>query len=66
MQQTSVNITVADSSLKKSAKSLTFVNPQATDAQLYQTATLFTAISTNTFVGAERIDRKTLTANQGE
>lgn len=66
-QQTSITITVTDSSDKKATKSLTYVNPQASDAQLYQTAQLFTAISNNNFIGAERIDRKTLAAaNQGE
>lgn len=64
--QVSVNITVADANLNKSTKSLTYVNPEATDAQLYQAAVLFTAISQNSFVSAERIERKVLEANQGE
>ena len=55
--QTSLNITYADSSLKKSTKSLTYINPEATNAQLETAASLFSAISQNSYVGAERIDR---------
>ena len=55
--QTSLNITYADSSLKKSTKSLTYINPEATNAQLETAASLFSAISQNNYVGAERIDR---------
>lgn len=55
--QTSLNITYADSSLKKSTKSLTYINPEATNAQLETAASLFSAISNNNYVGAERIDR---------
>ena len=55
--QTSLNITYADSSLKKSTKSLTYINPEATNAQLETAASLFSAISQNDYVGAERIER---------
>lgn len=55
--QTSLNITYADSGLKKSTKSLTYINPEATNAQLETAASLFSAISQNSYVGAERIDR---------
>ncbi|MBR4152179.1 MAG: hypothetical protein IKT98_04405 [Selenomonadaceae bacterium] len=59
--QTSLNITYADSSLKKSTKSLTYVNPEATNAELEIAASLFSAISQNDYVGAERIDRMNVT-----
>lgn len=59
--QTSLNITYADSSLKKSTKSLTYINPEATNTQLETAASLFSAISQNDYVGAERIDRMNVT-----
>lgn len=55
--QTSLNITYADSSQNKSTKSLTYINPAATNAQLDTAASLFSAISNNTYIDAERIDR---------
>ena len=59
--QTSLNITYADSNLKKSTKSLTYINPEATNAELEVAASLFSAISQNDYVGAERIDRMNVT-----
>ena len=62
--KTSLTMTMRDQGLKESTKSLTYINPNATDQQLLQTAILFSRISTNEFIAAERIDRKPLT-NQG-
>lgn len=56
--QSSLNITTTNSELKKSTKSLTYINPKATNQQLQTAASLFSAISQDaTYVGAERIDR---------
>jgi len=54
---TSVNITSTSTANKKMTKSITNINPQISNSALKTAAQLFTAISTNTFNGADRIVR---------
>lgn len=58
--QTSLNVTSIDSNNKKSTKSITYVNPNATNAELKTLAQKFNAISTNEYQDAERIDRQSV------
>ena len=58
--QVSLNITSIDSSQNKKSKSLTYINPNATNAQLQTAAQKFTAISSNTYIDAERITRQSV------
>lgn len=58
--QTSLNVTSIDGSNKKSTKSITYVNPEATNAELKTLAQKFNAISTNEYQDAERIDRQSV------
>lgn len=53
--QTSLNITSVDATNKQQTKSLTYINPNATNAQLKSAAQKFTAISKNTYSDADRI-----------
>lgn len=55
--QVSLNITSLDSSNNKKSKSLTYINPNATNAELKIAAQKFTAISRNEYIDAERIER---------
>lgn len=58
--QVSLNITSVDSSQNKKSKSLTYINPNATNAQLQTAAQKFNAISSNTYVDAEKISRQSV------
>ena len=58
--QTSLNVTSLDGSNKKSTKSITYVNPDATNSELKTLAQKFNAISTNEYQDAERIDRQSV------
>ena len=58
--QTSLNVTSLDGSNKKSTKSITYINPNATNAELKTLAQKFNAISTNEYQDAERIDRQSV------
>ena len=55
--QTNLNVTSLDGENKKSTKAITFVNSNSTNAQLKTLAQKFTAISSNTYQDAERINR---------
>jgi len=59
--QTSLNITSVDANNKKVTKSLTYVNPNATNAQLETAAQKFNAISQNTYTDADRIIKMSVT-----
>lgn len=58
--QVSLNIISLDSSHNKKTKSLTYINPNATNAQLETAAQKFNAISSNTYIDAERISRQSV------
>lgn len=53
--QTSLNITSVDSNNNKQTKSLTYINPNASNAELKTAAQKFNAISQNTYTEADRI-----------
>ena len=55
--QVSLNITSIDSSQNKKTKGLTYINPEATNAELKTAAQKFNAISRNQYLDAERIER---------
>ena len=55
--QTNLNVTSLDGENNKSTKAITFVNSNSTNAQLKTLAQKFTAISSNTYQDAERINR---------
>lgn len=55
--QVSLNITSIDSSQNKKTKGLTYINPEATNAELKTAAQKFNAISQNQYLDAERIER---------
>ena len=48
-----INMTDANSNLLK--KNIGYVNPNATDAQLYELATKFCDLTSNSFVSVEKI-----------
>ena len=48
-----INMTDANSNLLK--KNIGYVNPNATDAQLYELAVKFVQLTTNSFVSVEKI-----------
>jgi len=60
--KTSIIVNSTATGNKKVQKTVTNVNPNATDNQMYQFAQALNALSTDTFEGAVRVDRKDLEA----
>ncbi len=50
-----LQINMRDTNNNKITENIGYVNPNATDAQLYELATKFSALTTNTFLSVEKI-----------
>lgn len=50
-----LQINMRDGNNNAIKENIGYVNPQATDAQLYELATKFCALTTNTFVSVDKI-----------
>ena len=50
-----LQINMLDTNNNAIKENIGYVNPQATDAQLYELATKFCALTTNTFVSVDKI-----------
>ena len=50
-----LQINMRDGNNNKITENIGYVNPQATDAQLYELATKFCSLTTNTFVSVDKI-----------
>ena len=50
-----LQINMRDGNNNKITENIGYVNPNATDAQLYELATKFCAFTTNTFVSVDKI-----------
>lgn len=55
MKKVSLQIIMKDTKNEEIKKNIGYVNPDATDAKLYELATKFSALTTNTFVGVKKI-----------
>ena len=55
MQKVSLLINMVDSNNNSIKKNIGYVNPNATDAKLYELATKFCSLTTNTFVSVDKI-----------
>lgn len=53
--QVKLQINMIDSTNNEIKKNIGYVNPQATDAQLYELATKFVSLTDNTFAGVNKI-----------
>ena len=51
----SLRIVMRDANNNEIKENIGYVNPSATDAQLYELATKFSALTTNTFVRVDKI-----------
>lgn len=58
--ETALNIKSTNTSNKDVSKSISNINPNATNANLYTFAVDFNALSTHSFVNVVRIDKTTL------
>lgn len=61
--QVKLQINMLDANNNEIKKNIGYVNPQATDAQLYELATKFCDLTTNTFISVDKI---VTTAIEGE
>lgn len=55
MTKVSLQIKMSDTTGKDIKENIGYVNPQATDAQLFELARKFCDLTTNTFVGVDKI-----------
>lgn len=55
MKKVSLQILMKDTQNNEIKKNIGYVHPEATDAKLYELATKFTALTTNTFIGVKKI-----------
>lgn len=61
METTSLTMTTTSTAGKKSTKSITDVNPNASEGEMYQLATALNNVTTNTLTGVSRVDKTELT-----
>ena len=67
MANSSLIIESTDQNGKKLQKTLGYINPNATDANVCKFAKMLTALTTNQYVGASRVDKADISnADQGE
>ena len=67
MANSSLIIESTDQNGKKLQKTLGYINPNATDSNVCTFAKMLTALTTNQYVGASRVDKADISnADQGE
>ena len=65
-EKVSLQINMTDTNNNLLKKNIGYVNPNATDAQLYELATKFVNLTTNTFVSVDKIVTTELDGEEGD
>ncbi|MBR6013838.1 MAG: hypothetical protein IK062_08680 [Selenomonadaceae bacterium] len=65
-EKVSLQILMTDTNNNLLKKNIGYVNPNATDEQLYELATKFVNLTTNTFVSVDKIVQSSIDINNDE